>query len=294
MIYYYSILALLYLVQVQSSEIHALRSNQEETDSRVVLYLQQAVKWGYKSSVVRTPDTDIMMILLYHASRINITIYLDHGTGMHRWLINVSELAEFLGPEYCSTLLGFYVFSGEDCTSAFKGKGKVNPLKKLQKNPRYQKAFSQLGTAWLVTDELQTEMESFTCTMYGQARMKSVDAVRAKMIKKMVGADQVLDSSSKVDLDRLPPPKVCLIPHVQCANYRVACYKRADQPIVEKPNPFDQGMGWEKTIEEGVLEPVWTMDPSSLLLLWRYWPKGRKKTQTIIWMRMMKTRRLER
>ena len=76
----------------------------------------------------------------------------------------------------------------------------MNSLKKLQKNPKFQKAFTQLGASWLVTDEL-----------YSHARMKSVDAVRAKMLQKMVGADKVLDS--KVDLECLPPPKVCLIPH---------------------------------------------------------------------------------
>nr|XP_033967869.1 uncharacterized protein LOC117468025 [Pseudochaenichthys georgianus] len=247
--------------QVQTSEFYELRSNQEETDSRIVLYLHQAVKWGYKSSVVRTPDTDILMILLYHASRINLSIYLDHGSGKHRTLINVTELSESLGPDYCSTLLGFYVFTGEDCTSAFKGKGKVNPLKKLEKTPKLHKAFRQLGADWMVTDELQEEMESFTCIMYGQARMTSVDTVRVKMMRKMVGADKVLDSKSQVDLERLPPPKVCLIPHVQRANYRVAFYKRADKAIIESPKPHDPGMGWEKTGEEEVLEPVWAIGP---------------------------------
>uniref|UniRef100_UPI00358E00C9 uncharacterized protein isoform X5 n=1 Tax=Myxine glutinosa TaxID=7769 RepID=UPI00358E00C9 len=256
----------LYLLQVQTSEIYELRSNQEETDSRIVLYLHQAVKWGYKSCVVRTPDTDILMILLYHTSRINLCIYLDHGSGKHRTLINVTELSESLGPDYCSTLLGFYVFTGEFLlgiysTSTFKGKGKVNPLKKLQKNPKLHNAFRQLGADWLVTDELQQEMESFTCIMYGQARMTSVDAVRVKMLKIMVGADKVLDSKSKVDLERLPPPKVCLIPHVQRANYRVAFYKRADEAIIESPKPCDPGMGWEKTGEEEVLEPIWTIGP---------------------------------
>ena len=67
----------------------------------------------------------------------------------------------------------------------------------------------------------------------------------------MVGADKVLDSNSKVDLERLPPPKVCLIPHVQQANFRVACYKRVGQPILERPKPYDQDMGWEKTMDEG-------------------------------------------
>ena len=211
--------------------------------------------------MVRTPDTDILMILLYHAKKINLSVYLDYGSGVHRKLINVSELAELLGPDYCSTLLGYYVFSGEDCTSAFKGKGKVNPLKKLQKNPKYHNAFSKLGKSWLVPDELQQEMEAFTCLMYGYSQIKSVDAVRAKMVRKMVGADEVLSLHSKVDLERLPPPKVCLIPHVQRCNYRVACYKRADQPIFERPKPYDQGMGWEKTVDEGVLEPIWSVGP---------------------------------
>jgi len=40
-------------------EIEELKSNQEETDTRVVLYLNYAVKLGYKSAVVRTPDSDI-------------------------------------------------------------------------------------------------------------------------------------------------------------------------------------------------------------------------------------------
>ena len=76
-----------------------------------------------KSFVVRTPDTDILMILLYNASKINFSIYLDHGSGKHCILINVTELSESFGPDYCSTLLGFYVFTGEDCTSALKRKG---------------------------------------------------------------------------------------------------------------------------------------------------------------------------
>ena len=158
-ILYYSIQIFPYFLQVQISEIHALRSKQEETDSHVVLYLHQAVEWGYKSSVVMTPDTVILMLLLYQASKINLSIYLDHGTGIHRSVINVSELADSLGPEYCNTMLGYYVFYGEDCTSAFKGKAKVSPLKKLQKYPKFHKAFSQLGTSWLVTDELQQELE---------------------------------------------------------------------------------------------------------------------------------------
>ena len=129
------------LLQVDVNEVHTLYSNQEETDTRVILYLHHAVNMGFKSAVVRTPDTDIFFILLRHSHTINLTIYLDTGTGKKRRLIDVSTFAKSLGSAYCTTLLGFYVYSGEDCTSAFRSKGKVTPLKKLQKNPKYQKSF---------------------------------------------------------------------------------------------------------------------------------------------------------
>lgn len=104
-------------------------------------------------------------------------------------------------------------------------------------------------------------MEASTCLLYGYSQIKSVDAVRTKMLRKMVNADEVLSLHSKVDLECLPPPKVCVIPHVQLSSYRVACYKRADQPIFERPKPCDQGIGWEKTVDEGVLESIWSVGP---------------------------------
>ena len=129
------------MLQVTAREIHELLSNQEETDTRVVLYLQYAAKLGYKSAVVRTPDTDIFCILLHHAQSIALTIYLDTGTGKHRQIVNVSEIAEMKGADYCTMILGLYVFTGEDVTSAFKGKGKVGPIKKLQSHHKYHAAF---------------------------------------------------------------------------------------------------------------------------------------------------------
>ena len=83
----------------------------------------------------------IFLILLHHAHSVALTIYLDTGTGKHCQIVNVSELAESKGADYCTTVLGLYVFTREDMTSAFKGKGKVGPLKKLQSHPKYHAAF---------------------------------------------------------------------------------------------------------------------------------------------------------
>ncbi|KAL7397163.1 hypothetical protein ABVT39_017800 [Epinephelus coioides] len=71
--------------EVEVIEIHALQSDQEETDSRVVLYLHYAVKLGFKSAVVTTPDSDIFFILLHHADTISLVIYLDTQAGTISW-----------------------------------------------------------------------------------------------------------------------------------------------------------------------------------------------------------------
>ena len=82
-------------------------------------------------AVVKTPDTDIFLILLHHATSILKGVFLDNGLGKQRRLINVSEIAREKGPNYCTTLLGIYIYTGEDATSASKCKGKIGPLKRI-------------------------------------------------------------------------------------------------------------------------------------------------------------------
>ena len=96
--------------------------------------------------------------------------------------------------------------------------------------------------------------------MYGRRRDTSVDVVRAKLLRKMVGENEKLTSKSKVDLARLPPCHSALKQHVQRVNHHMCLYKRADIPILEKPKPYDPGQGWMKT-DDGVLEPLWSSNP---------------------------------
>ena len=243
---------------VQQEEIPHLRSNQEETDTRVVLYLLYAKEHGYKQSVVHSPDSDIFFILLHFAQKLRpLIIYFDTGSGASRRLLKFSDIAEDLGPRYCQSLLGIYCFTGEDCNCAFKGKGKKTPLKKLEKKPRYQECFAELGDSWEVSDRLVTKLEEFVCFLYGFPRVKEVNTVRTLMLRKMVGESGAIRSSSKVDLSKLPPCKQSLVPHIKRANYRAAQWKKADIPIQEIPPPTEHG--WTKC--EDYIEPVWSEGP---------------------------------
>ncbi len=72
--------------------------------------MNYAEKADFRSASVRTPDTDIFFILLFHAHNIKLSMFLDIGTGKQRQIFHVSATASALGNEYSTTLLGFCVF----------------------------------------------------------------------------------------------------------------------------------------------------------------------------------------
>ena len=79
------------------------------------------------------------------------TIYLDFGTEKNHQLINISELAEELGKECCA-LLYFCVLMDKSYTNAFKGRGKVTPLKKLSKSPWFHNSLRYLFIVYLFSN----------------------------------------------------------------------------------------------------------------------------------------------
>ena len=140
--------------------IPCLTSNQEETDSRVVLYVAFAAEQGYDQVRIRTPDSDIFWILLHHARSIDIQIIYDTGSGNNKRLINISSLCDHYSPSVCNALLGIHGFTGCDSTSFFKGKGKVRPMKLALKSPLFCSTFAKLGESWDITDEHISGLEN--------------------------------------------------------------------------------------------------------------------------------------
>ena len=59
--------------------------------------------------------------------------------------------------------------------------------------------------------------------MYGKPRESSVNVVRGKLLKDMVGEDVTLSSKSNVDMVRLPRSmsSMSLIPHIRRVNHHV-------------------------------------------------------------------------
>ena len=81
------------------TEIPKLESDQEEIDTKVVLYCSYAVDEEYDYVRVRSADSDIF-IFLYYASKINITLLFDTGSRCKRRLLNISQLTHDFTPFY--------------------------------------------------------------------------------------------------------------------------------------------------------------------------------------------------
>lgn len=153
-----------------SSEILELYSTQEETDTRVVLYCLHAARTGYKTVVVHSPDSDVFVILMHFAATIGITVLFETGNGNKRSLLNITALAADLSPKKCNALLGLHAFTRCDSTSCFKGKGKLNPIKLIESNPRFEDTFVEVGEQWEVSADLKKGLEEFTCRMYSNRK----------------------------------------------------------------------------------------------------------------------------
>ena len=56
-------------------------SNQEETDTKIILYCAYAQQQGYDAVQIRSPGSDVFFIALHHALNLEITILFDTDTG---------------------------------------------------------------------------------------------------------------------------------------------------------------------------------------------------------------------
>ena len=108
---------------------HELESNDEEGDTKIVLHLPNIASSRPEDATVtvRSPDTDVFVILLKYSSGVKQRILFDTGVGDKRWLIDVKKVAGIVGKDICSVLPPLHAFSCCYATIAFVGKGNWPP-----------------------------------------------------------------------------------------------------------------------------------------------------------------------
>ena len=224
--------------------------------TRVVLYCFYGKQQGYRNIRIRSPDTDIFFILLHYALKLQgVTILFDTGTGNKKRLIDITKLAQQYQQELCTALLGLHPFTRCDTTSAFKGIGKVKPIKTLQKSPQFQSALAQIGDSWQISENLFLQMKAFTSLLYGGKEVSCMNDLRYNKIRgKCCSTGEMFDASKNIDLGVLPPCRNCLREHLKRVNYQIRIWKRAHIAKPAYPEPIHDDC-WQCV--DGMIEPKW-------------------------------------
>jgi len=165
-------------------------------------------------------------------------------------------MASDFGQTKSTALMGLHAYSGCDTTSAFRGIGKLKPVKALFQQPKCIPTLQKLGDDWDIYEELMDDLDSFTCSMYRQtAKVSKVNDLRLIRINELCTKQNRLVPSGNVDIGKLPPYRRSLSQHIWRANHRVGTWKRAHIPEPTIPKA-SQGHGWEE-IEDGCMDPLW-------------------------------------
>ena len=102
--------------------VEHLVSNHEEADTRIILHARDASSLGYKRIVVRSSDTDVLVLLLYHD--IDCEVWQNCGIAKKPRFLPVHLIRCGLNPDVREALPLFHALTGCDTTSQFCGYGK--------------------------------------------------------------------------------------------------------------------------------------------------------------------------
>lgn len=100
--------------------IESLCCDHEEADTRMLLHAKHASEEGFHSVAIRTPDTDVIVILVGLQSQILCGLYVETGVGDRKRLIDVEKVSDALTPGSQKALIGFHAFTGENFESYYK------------------------------------------------------------------------------------------------------------------------------------------------------------------------------
>ena len=244
--------------QLQRNEQTHLYSIHEEADSGMIFHLKSLS--GRNNIVVRTNDTDVLVIILSNMDKLIASshIWLEVGVNTLNTLryIDVTSLYTHLGSPLCAALAGFHAFTGCDYTASFSRRGKSRPLKLLQKDPDVMTLFGSLGNRETVTAEQLKIAENFVCQMYGKTKCESVDDARLDIFFKKYQPkknDSPISCVRKMDDSSLPTCSRVVLEKLKRTNYVCSIWLNAFEAYPPDFNP--ENCGW--VMKEGAYRILW-------------------------------------
>ena len=228
----------------------------EEADGRIILHLQDAVSNGHKTAVIRTVDTDVLVLAISHFFQLKnaglTELWVTFGVGDKTRHLPCHIIATNMG-ERRSVARGFHAFSGCDLTSGFRVKKKKTAWKTWRIHTEATEAFYQLSfpaSKSTIEELIFPPLEKFAILMYGGSLdIPSIDAARLELF-----------TSKLKQLHELPPTANALLQHVLRCSYQ-AGYIWGQASVRNPTIPSPEGWGWHKD-DQRQWAPTWTTVPA--------------------------------
>lgn len=99
--------------------------NHEEADTRMFVHVQHAVSKGYNKIMIRTVDTDVVVLAVTYVAKLNVQeLWIAFGVGKNLKYLPAHSMARNLTTEQCESLPFFHAITGCDTVSYISGIGK--------------------------------------------------------------------------------------------------------------------------------------------------------------------------
>lgn len=233
-----------------SSAVVDLYSNQEESDTRIVLHAVYAAK-HCNNLVICSPDTDVLVLLLHHRLSIPArnVFFMTGRTGKHAdqtRFIPVHTLFEKLTPQQLAILMPVYCLTGCDTVSSFHGHGKRMAYRLVMQKSIYYQALSTLGENPFPSEREKLAATHFVGDLYGDSSCASLNKLRALKVSKKT-----------ISPKKLPPTDDSFAQHLLRTCLQLIIWKQATIGIQTLPDITE--CGYKE--EDFKIVPIFSIQP---------------------------------
>ena len=213
----------------------------EEADQKLVRHVLQCLKTGVKNIVVRTIDTDVIVLLLayrYFAGNFDLNVYAMLASKDISFY-NINELSVQFGEKKCQALPFFYCFTGCDSVSSFFNQGKCKFWDRWQEFEDIDALtdvfsfFSKMPAVSMCNNQVHLIEKYVLFVYYGRTDDGTHDINITRM--------REFEYSTHNNLRLLPPSRLGLKEHIKRATYEAGWVWNQCIQNIRLPNPEDYG-----------------------------------------------------
>ena len=194
---------------VVKAEVEELFWTHKEADSRMLLDFNYILTPS--DIVIRTADTDVLIIALGVMDQVDPrkVLWLEAGGQGKNMLqyISITKIFQNLGKKLSRSFLALHALTSCDYTVSYSRKGKMRPLKNLEKKETAQETFGCLGNVEEINESMINVCEEFVCQLCNGKKVKLVNELHFDMFltKYKTTDEQHLNEVKKMDAYSLPP-----------------------------------------------------------------------------------------